>query len=493
MSYLVNKTDGTLLATVFDGQTNSPTSPTGSSSITLIGKQVSNYGELQNENFVHIMENFSASTDPVFPIEGQLWWNKTTKVMSVFDGSAWYPVTGFTKSDSAPVSPRSGDQWWDSLNKQYKLYDGTTWIVIGPAYSVLDGKSGALVENVYDVSTLVKHSIVKMYSNGNVIAIMSNVAPFTPNVAIEGFTTINPGITFSTSIDAVKVYGTATNSDLLGNLTPTQFLRSDIDSTTTANLSIQQHAKIGPYSELELSTYSGAVYVTSNLSNKNMHIRANVAGTLTDALLVDGTTGLVTVADNPTADYGISTKVYTDTGISTARSDLTYMLSSNVQSLTNLINDNFATLQNEIDTTNSAVSLKAPIYNPSFTGAPTSITPSDGDSSTRIATTKFVANSISSFDTTKIYNGNTFVKANSSDVSVTVSGNVIVTVDSTGLKATTQSSNDNSTKVATTEYVDRAVKNYVLNSVAYAPTVYVSAAPPSNATGNDGDIWFQYQ
>ena len=169
------------------------------------------------------------------------------------------------------------------------------------------------------------------------------------------------------------------------------------------------------------------------------------------------------------------------------------MLSSNVQSLTNLIDSNFATLQNEIDTTNYDVSLKAPTDSPSFTGTPTSVTPTDGDNSTKIATTKFVANAISSFDTTKIYNGNTFVKANSSDVSVTVSGNVIVTVDSTGLKATTQSSNDNSTKVATTEYVDRAVKNYVLNSVAYAPTVYVSAAPPSNATGNDGDIWFQYQ
>ena len=59
MAYTINKTDGTILATVADGQVD-----TLSSDLTLIGKNYSGFGESINENFIKILENFSSSASP---------------------------------------------------------------------------------------------------------------------------------------------------------------------------------------------------------------------------------------------------------------------------------------------------------------------------------------------------------------------------------------------------------------------------------------------
>ena len=564
MSYLVNKTDGTLLATVFDGQINSPSSPTGSSSITLIGRQVSNYGELQNENFIHMLENFSNSTDPAFPIEGQLWWNKTANTMNVFDGAAWRPVTGFTSSTTQPTGSYTGDQWYDQTNQQVKVYTGTDWLVVGPAYSVLDGKSGALVEYAYDVSTLAKRAIIKLYSNSNVVAIVSNVAEFTPNVSIDGFSSIKPGITFSTTIDAIKLYGTATNSDTVGNLTPSQFLRSDIDAASSANLSIAKQLTVGANSEFNVSITNGDVTLKNTEVDKNFYLSANVGGTSTHALTIDGTSGLMYVAAEPISGLGIVNKDYVDTMVtnysSAITNDTTGFMVANITSVNDNITANVNTLNNTIASVETGLNdalvanveylfnlkanvtsphllgipqaptplsndnsgniattefvttaltnlyngqlttdinnlkiIKANVASPSFTGTPTAPTPLANDNSGNIATTQFVSSAISSFDTTKIYNGASQVKVNSGNIKLTAFGTDVVTISNTGMTTTTQSAGDNSTKVATTAYVNNATKTFVLNATPYTPTCYVSASAPTNSTGNDGDIWFQYQ
>jgi len=49
MAYTINKTDGSILATVADGQVDNL-----SSDITLIGKNYSGFGESLNENLVKV-------------------------------------------------------------------------------------------------------------------------------------------------------------------------------------------------------------------------------------------------------------------------------------------------------------------------------------------------------------------------------------------------------------------------------------------------------
>lgn len=81
MAYYVNKTNGTAIV-VLDG-----TKDNTSTSLTLIGRLATNYGEIQNENFVRLLENFALSTSPAYPITGQLWYDTATKSIKVYDAS----------------------------------------------------------------------------------------------------------------------------------------------------------------------------------------------------------------------------------------------------------------------------------------------------------------------------------------------------------------------------------------------------------------------
>jgi hypothetical protein len=487
MSYIVNKTNGAVLVTVLDGQVDDRVS----SSIRLIGKQVINYGELQNENFVQLLENFSNSIDPIHPLQGQLWWNSTTKAMQVFDGTSWRPATGFTSANTAPLASYVGDQWYDTINQQFKVYNGTNWLVVGPAYSALDAVSGAVVAAVYDTG-LTKHTIVKLYNQGNLVAIMSNSGAFTPNVAIPGFTAINPGIQFTTTIDAVKLYGTATNADKLGNLAVTQFVRSDADTISSGRLSIHNQLDVGASNELNVAVTTGNAVLTNTSSNKDLSLAVNVASVLTTALTVHGATGLITVAADPTAALGIATKQYADTITTTLRNDTSSEIASNVATLNGAI----AGVQANVTAANAAITTLqttyAPLANPTFTGSPLAPTAPPGTANTMVATTAFVSTLTSIFDATRIYNGTSSAKINSGNIVLTVSGTTVATALNTGISTITQAQNDNSTSIATTAYADRGDKNFVKNSTKYQPTCYVSNLAPDNLVGGDGDFWFQY-
>ena len=66
MAYVINLTNGQQLATVEDGTIDQSTT------IKLVGKNYAGYGEIQNENFVHLMENFSSANSPANPLEPAL-------------------------------------------------------------------------------------------------------------------------------------------------------------------------------------------------------------------------------------------------------------------------------------------------------------------------------------------------------------------------------------------------------------------------------------
>ncbi|KKK52705.1 hypothetical protein LCGC14_3102210, partial [marine sediment metagenome] len=78
MAYIVNKRDGTVVATVADG-----TIDTTSTSLTLLGKGFNNYGEIVAEDWVHLMEHFSNTTAPSNELRGQLWHDTTTDKIKV--------------------------------------------------------------------------------------------------------------------------------------------------------------------------------------------------------------------------------------------------------------------------------------------------------------------------------------------------------------------------------------------------------------------------
>ena len=76
MAYVINLTNGGSLVTVEDGTIDQSTS------LKLVGKNYAGYGEIQNENFIHLLENFSSANQPAGPLSGQIWFDSSVKKLS---------------------------------------------------------------------------------------------------------------------------------------------------------------------------------------------------------------------------------------------------------------------------------------------------------------------------------------------------------------------------------------------------------------------------
>lgn len=113
-------------------------------SVTLIGQNYRNYGQVIANNFVRLLENSANSTQPYTPLTGQLWFDTVNKIMHYFDGERFRPLASYKSSDSAPINPLTGDQWWDTSNSTLNVYNGTTWDTI-PTVDQVDEQIHAIV------------------------------------------------------------------------------------------------------------------------------------------------------------------------------------------------------------------------------------------------------------------------------------------------------------------------------------------------------------
>lgn len=316
MAYTINKTTGEVLITLLDGTADGPDINPGLnvSDLDLFGKNYPLYGEFLDENFVKLLQNFANTTAPSTPLEGELWYDISTAgnfVLRIYNGTSWLPVTPVWVSASAPITTQVGAQWWDSTNYQLNMYNGSTWTVVGPGYKQPDGKSGSIVETVTD-TTGSTHTIIKFYTNNNVIMIASFDQPFTLNEpsAITGFSVISPGITLAAEANNL-FYGTATNAQQLGNIVAANYARTDIDSTFYGNITVGANLVIA-------TNIAGATNFINSYTNGNISFTNSLAGVRTRTMNINGVTGEVTVNQNPTNALGVVTKQYSDDSIATA-------------------------------------------------------------------------------------------------------------------------------------------------------------------------------
>ena len=313
MAYTINKTNGAVLSTVSDGTVDTTTD------LTLIGKNYAGYGEFQNENFVKLLENFANSSAPSSPLAGQMWWDTSNSLLKVYTGTAFKTVSSSTASASSPSGSVTGDLWWDTTNGQLKVYNGSSFTTIGPAFTSGTGTSGAIVETVTD-SGATDHVVVKLYVNNTVVGTISKDAQFTPQAAISGFATIDPGFQVSSTVSGAKFHGTSTDSDALGGVTAANYLRSNASDSTSGVLSILNDTGlvVGVDSDLTVGVSGSNVQVKNVSSDGDIIFNVNDGGVDTTALTIDGATSRVSVAGAPVASLDVATKAYVDSTVSGA-------------------------------------------------------------------------------------------------------------------------------------------------------------------------------
>jgi hypothetical protein len=368
MSYFVNKTDGTAII-VLDG-----TKDTTSTSLTLFGRLVQNYGDQTNENFVHLLENFALDSSPANPIKGQL--------------------------------------WYDTNVNNIKAYSGTNWITVG----------SEIVGNV----------------------------------------------------------------DLTGNLI------------------------IGP-NNFEIKDLTGNVTINNQANNGNISLFANVNGTSTNVLNINGSSGLITVLANATSNFGIPTNVYLNSEIQNARYAATVALSTNVA----VINANLTArigeenqLRANLTAANAQIALRDTITRVNSINTAIDIA-LVGNVDTLNSNILFARAQTVSVENAMLANISVV------DANVTAANANIITLSnrldsvnlaqSTALVANINTKADivsptlsgtpvaptaafgaNTSQIATTEYV-------MTRAVFWdGSRKFVSSADPDSSLGSDGDLWFKY-
>jgi len=285
MAYTVNKTNSSSSPnqyTVQDGVLNTQTD------ISFIGKGYAGYGESIAENFLHLLENFSNSSAPTKPIEGQLWWDSTNAKLQVYNGSAFQTAGGSAPYQSdAPSNMAAGDIWIDSGTGQMFYYSGTSSVLVGPPSST-GTTNGFTYDTILDSSDG-SQNITKLFNDGNLIAIISEDT-FTPKSAIAGFSSITKGISLSTDIADLKFAGTATDADALGGVTAANFFRSNANDTTSGTISIANDSGliIGVDSDITVTVDASGGIISNTVQDTDITFKVNDGGTTTTVMTIDG-------------------------------------------------------------------------------------------------------------------------------------------------------------------------------------------------------------
>lgn len=234
MSYTINKFNGTQVAVVANGTTDSTLD------LTLIGKNYAGYGEVQNENFVFLLENFAGNNQPPRPITGQLWFDTSANRLKFYDSNRRFRVaSGAEVNEEPPEGLETGDFWFNSKTNQLFAWTGSAYTLVGPqsisSTNITQMVSATLQDNNNPAGT---HAVIQAVSNSTVVYIISSDPDFTLDQsvnAIPGFNVIRQGITMVYSNDPAqegqttsdhRYWGTASNSDRLGGLPVSSFVQT---------------------------------------------------------------------------------------------------------------------------------------------------------------------------------------------------------------------------------------------------------------------------
>jgi len=304
MAYTVNKKNSSASPNQYivqDGVVNTQTD------LSFIGKGYAGYGELIAENFLHLLENFSGTTEPTKPIQGQLYYDSTNNRLKVYSGSLFVPAGGNVPYQSTqPGGIQQGDLWIDSDIGQLFYYDGSQSILVGPPTST-GSLNGFVFEAITD-STTASQNITKWYSDGTLIAIISDTE-FTPQTSITGFATVKKGITFTSSPSGIKLNGTATDSDALGGVAAASFLRSDANDTTTGTLGIVTDSgmTVGADNDLSITVDGTGINMSNTVQNTDISFKVNDGGVNSTVMTIDGAESRVGIGvTSPTTKLDVS-------------------------------------------------------------------------------------------------------------------------------------------------------------------------------------------
>ena len=302
MAYIINRFSGQQLVVLEDGTLDTSTS------LGLLGRNYTGYGETQNENFLFLLENFANENPPSRPITGQTWYNTDVGALNVYSGTAWTPVGSAIVSDTEPEG-FDGGIWYKDTTDQLFVYDSGLWKLIGPEAIEGFGTTKILAETIID-SNGTAHAAIKVVVDGTVLAVCVDDA-FTIDDAnaIPGFSILQAGTNISTARPVIgSLIGNAESASKLNPGRTINGVYFDGQTDITITSSTTNTLSKGTY--LTGANFNGSTATTWSVDASSSNVIGKIvardsagdfsAGTITANLLGD-------VSGNVTAASGTST------------------------------------------------------------------------------------------------------------------------------------------------------------------------------------------
>ena len=304
MAYVINKFNGVKLVVLEDGTIDTTTS------LGLVGRNYVGYGEIQNENFVFLLENFANISPPARPLTGQIWFNITDDTAYAYDGANWNPIGSATLGSSAPPNTNSGALWLKTPINQLYVYTGTEWRLIGPEAVEGFGSTKARSGNLDDV-TGNPRPVIFLETNAVIFAICT-AAAFVINSSnsVTGFSNaLQAGINLSTT---AKINGSVTGNASTADQLSTARLINGVPFNAASNITITANTtnalKKGDY--IVGSDFNGAVERTWNVDASSDNLIGKIVARNSQGGFSAGTIAadfVGNLAGNVTATSGTST------------------------------------------------------------------------------------------------------------------------------------------------------------------------------------------
>jgi hypothetical protein len=297
MPYNLSFFDGRAFITLADGVVDQQ----ASSSLYLIGKDVTSYGTIQNDNFLWLLENFAGTVEPVNKVQGQIWFDKNSTVLKpkIYDGGEWRTFGLTTAGASSSTNATVGDLWFDTVKNQLFVKNTlSSYTLIGPEAVPGFGRTRFSSRTVLDTGNNL-HACIVMYVDGTVLGAVSNDEFFVntaDEIYLAGIEFIGRGFNFvsGASVSTDDEYLTATqNATIAGRWAFTSINgigigTSTIFSSESGNLTLQSLGRSVVINANELRP-SGSTVTLGSSSNKFAKIYSseiNAGSSISSANLV---------------------------------------------------------------------------------------------------------------------------------------------------------------------------------------------------------------
>lgn len=297
MPYNLNYFDGRAFITLADGVVDQQ----ASSSLYLIGKDVTSYGTLQNDNFLWLTENFAGTVEPVNKVQGQIWFDKNSNALKpkIYDGSEWRTFSLLTANSTSSTNATTGDFWYKTDTDQLFIKNtSSSYSLIGPESVPGFGRTKFLSARILDTDND-PHACILMYADGTILGAISN-DEFNVNTSEElyaaGITVVGRGFNLApgSAVASDDVYlQAAVNEAISGrwsfnNINGIGIGTSTIFSSESGNLTLQAIGRSVVISANELRP-SGLTTVLGSSTSKFAKVYAsefNAGSSVSSANLV---------------------------------------------------------------------------------------------------------------------------------------------------------------------------------------------------------------